>query len=101
MRLKVEQKVSEYRCFINTTTINGSAKIYDPKINETEQVTFLKDCLFKKAARDKKFITFVNPAKRGSWISCRDEYEQVGYSYVAVHVVMNAIHKILINVSPK
>lgn len=43
----------------------------------------------------------MNPAKRGSWLSIRNEYENIGYSYLAVHVIKNADNKILINVKPK
>lgn len=61
----------------------------------------LEDCLYKKAARDRQCITFVNPAKKGSWISFRDEYNVLGYSYVAVHVVKNADNKIVVSINPK
>lgn len=32
IRIKIEQKISEYRCFLNSTSINGNAKFFDPKV---------------------------------------------------------------------
>ena len=79
---------------MNTTAVNGTAKIYDPKLDRKEQLLLLEDSLFRKAAHDKKFVTFINIAKKGSWICCRNEYESLGYCYIAVHVVKNADNKI-------
>lgn len=74
MRIKIEQKQSEYRCQINSTAINGKIKIFDPKLNDKEQLAMLKDCLISKAKLEKKFITYINPIKKGSWIICRNEF---------------------------
>jgi hypothetical protein len=96
----MQQRLNQYQCFIRTTAINGTAKVVMHPWDSHQQRVMLDDCLFKKAAHDRKFLSFVNPLKKGSWISCRDQYDSLGYSYIAVHVVKNNEHNIVINIKP-
>ena len=101
IRLKSEQKKSEYRCYLNTVSVGTEIKISDSRMERTEQIQMLKQTLSSKVRNEKKNITYLNKIKKGSWISCTNDFNKLGYCMIVAKTIQHSENKIVIEVDPK
>ena len=56
----------------------------------------LKETLLSKVRNEKKNITYLNNIKKGSWISCNNDFQKLGYCTIVAKTIQHADNKIVI-----